>query len=98
MTTKATTGLLPYAVKSTIVDLMDQRGFTDLRTAKSTNENVRRIYRKDMSLRQVRVNTNQLKGQDQSKIKLFSPTSVEKGCKDKAVVEMSPSDAKKLLT
>lgn len=55
MTTKATMGFIPYAVQSSIVDLMDERDFIGLQRVKFSRENVRPIYRKDMSVKEVRL-------------------------------------------
>ena len=55
MTTEAAVGLLPYAVQSSIVDLMDERDFIGLQRVKFSRENVRPIYRKDMGIKEVRL-------------------------------------------
>ena len=41
--------LATYDVLSTIVELMDQRGFTALQKVRLTRDNVRPIFRKDIS-------------------------------------------------
>lgn len=54
MTIEAVMGFLPYAVQSSIVDLMDESDFTGLQRVKFSRENVRPIHRKDMGVKEVR--------------------------------------------
>ena len=49
MTTEKAWGNVSYDVLSTIVELMDQRGFTALQKVRLTRDNVRPIFRKDLS-------------------------------------------------
>lgn len=53
MATETAMGFLPYAVQSSIVDLMDQSDFTGLKRVTFSRENFRPIYRKDMGLKKV---------------------------------------------
>ncbi|XP_078357234.1 uncharacterized protein LOC144642117 [Oculina patagonica] len=53
MTTEAAMGFIPYAVQSSIVDLMDESDFIGLQRVKFSRENVRPIYRKDMGVKEV---------------------------------------------
>ena len=54
MTTETVMSFLPYAVQSSIVDLMDESDFISLQRVKFSRENVRPIHRKDMDAKEVR--------------------------------------------
>lgn len=49
MITEKAWGFISYDVQSTIVGLMDQRDFTALQKVRLTRDNVRPIFRKDIS-------------------------------------------------
>lgn len=49
MTTEKAWGYISYDVQSTIIGLMDQRGYTALQKVRLTRDNVRPIFRKDIS-------------------------------------------------
>ncbi|XP_029190806.2 uncharacterized protein LOC114957500 [Acropora millepora] len=49
MTTEKAWSYISYDVQSTIVSLMDQRGYTALQKVRLTRDNVRPIFRKDIS-------------------------------------------------